>query len=69
MPDLTGLLVKAHQRLSKGMEAGAYAKLKEKEGEGVAAIEKQLEENFTAEGILKYQARLIRGFKLIGYWN
>ena len=68
-PNLTSLLVKAHQRLSKGMEPGAYAELKKKEGEGVEVIEKQLEENFTPEGILHYQSRMIKGFKLIGYWN
>ena len=51
---LTTLLVKTHQRLSRGMQPGAYAELKESEGRRLANVEKALEENFTEEGILIY---------------
>ena len=69
MPNLTELLIKTHQRLSKGMQPGAYAELKKSEARRLANVEKQLEENFTEEGILIYQRKIIKGFKLIGYWN
>ena len=69
MHNLTALLIKTHQVLSKGTQPGAYTELKKSEGDKVSNVEKQLEENFTAEGILVYQSRMIKGFKLIGYWN
>jgi len=69
MLNLTALLVKTHQRLSKGMQPGAYAALKESEARRLANVEKQLEENFTEQGILIYQSKMIKGFKLIGCWN
>lgn len=66
---LTDLLIKTHQRLSKRMQPGAYAALKESEAQRLANVEKQLDENFTEEGIMIYQRKMIKGFKLIGYWD
>ena len=69
MINLTALLVKTHQRLSKGMQPGAYAELKTQEPEKLANVERELEKNFTEEGIMIYQRKMIKGFKLIKYWN
>ena len=66
---LTNLLVKTHQVLSKGTQPGAYAELKIAEPRRLANVEKQLEENFTEEGIMIYQRKIIKGLKLIGQWE
>lgn len=69
MHNLTASLVKTHQVLSKGMQLGAYAELKKMEAKKLANTEKQLEENFTEEGLLVYQSRMIKGFKLLNLWR
>ena len=69
MPKLTALLVKTHQVLSKGMQPGAYTELKKQEPEKLANVERDLEKNFTEEGIMIYQWKMIKGFKLIEFWN
>ena len=52
MIELTKILIKTHERLSKGMQPGAYTELKKSEARRLANVEKQLEENFTEEGII-----------------
>ena len=69
MHNLTALLVKTHQVLSKGMQPGAYAELKIQEPEKLANVERELEKNFTEEGIMIYQRKIIKGMKLVGFWN
>ena len=71
MPDniLTEILIKTHQRLSKGTQPGAYAELKKLEPRKLANVEKELEGNFTEEGIMIYQRKMIKGFKLCNLWR
>lgn len=66
---LTSLLIKTHQRLSKGMQPGAYAELKKDYPEEIAGVEKKLEDDFTEDGIMNYQRRMIKGFKLLNLWR
>ncbi len=66
---LTGLLVKTHQVISRGMKKDAYAELKIAYPSKVANVEKELEENFTEEGIMIYQRKMIKGFKLLNLWT
>ena len=69
MIELTKILIKTHERLSKGMQPGAYTELKKSEARRLANVEKQLEENFTEEGIMIYQRKMIKGFKLCNLWR
>ena len=71
MPDnnLTEIFRKTHERLSKGTQPGAYAELKKSESRRLANVEEELAANFTEEGIMIYQRKMIKGFKLCNLWR
>ena len=67
--DVSALFQESCIRISKGMKPGAYAKLKEQHPERLARVEKELEENFTPDGIVNYERKIVKGFKEIRYWK
>ena len=57
------------ERISEGYVPGGYQKLKEAYPKRFTAMEKDLEENFTKEGLDIYRERMIKGLTAIGHFN
>jgi hypothetical protein len=69
MDTVSNLHNQTTKRISEGMLPGGYAKLKETYPKNLAATEKALEDNFTEEGIAKYEAAIIKGLKKVDLWK
>ena len=57
------------ERISDGYVPGGYQKLKESYPKRFKAMEKDLEDNFTKEGLDIYRERMIKGLTAIGHFN
>ena len=59
----------ATRRIAAGMMDGAYEALKKEYPDRVEAVEKELEDNFTVEGVEIYEKKIVKGFKALGLWR
>ena len=66
---LTGYSKVIAEQISDGYVPGGYQKLKEAYPKRFDAMEKDLEGNFTKEGLRTYRDRMIKGLKSIGHYN
>lgn len=66
---LTGYSKYTAERISAGYVRGGYAKLKESYPKRFAAMEQDLEDNFTKKGLDTYRERMIKGLRAIGHYN
>ena len=66
---LTGYSKYTAERISEGYVPGGYLKLKESYPKRFAAMEADLEDNFTKEGLDIYRERMIKGLTAIGHFN
>lgn len=57
------------EQISEGYVPGGYQKLKEAYPKRFEAMEKDLEDNFTHEGLKIYRDRMIKGLRSIGHFN
>jgi hypothetical protein len=66
---LTGYSKYTAERISEGYIRGGYQKLKESYPKRFEAMEKDLEDNFTKEGLDIYRERMIKGLTAIGHYH
>lgn len=59
----------ATRRISAGMMEGAYGELKKQYPDRVAKVNKELDDNFTVEGVEIWKKKIIKGMAAVGKWR